>query len=675
MKNIRYFLIIILAVFFFACEEDFMTPPVTSVVEGTPPVWVVQPPSDIDTVLMKKNENGTLINLSWTAPVYADNVGVRYFLQVDSKGSNFSNPVEFDRVSTTEMAVTIGALNAQLIKRFVPATKVEVELRIKAVSNEDLAYLYTSSFSMKVTPYLDVPVPAALLITGTATSVGFSNTLAANADGDVFYKYLKLTSDGLFRFTDKADGGYKYNFGKFATLSSNIVAAGDDDANFKFTGETGWYAVKADFTNSELTIAPYVFGSTTYTYNPSEVYLVGDYNADVPAWNPGGSPKMTEKSEGIYSIEMSIKDGAMLKFVGQPSWGDLDWGNLGGDGFDGIAGPKGSGAGNITFDGGDKTYIVTLDLNAGTYKIEEAAIYLVGDATEVGWDIGNAIELKWRSGHGAYMGYIPLKSGNFKFFPVKGSWDNGMGRSSSTEDPKGGLLGGENKDIPSRNTTSDYKLYRIAVWYDTDANSYKYSVLDAEMVLVGDATPAGWSIDNGYNMVYAGSGKWVTYVDMNASGGYKFFYETGNWNSGYKEVNAAGKPGELSLEGGDPNISTPGEGYYKLTIDTYNMMYTKELIADRKMYLVGSPNSWNINAGIEMTWDNTNKEWTLTTDLAADAAFKIFAEAGNWDSGFKFKYGMLNFEGGDPNLSTPNGAGNYTIKFSLAKRTLTFTKN
>lgn len=670
MKNIRYFIIIIMAVFLFACEEDFMTPPVTSVVEGTAPVWVNTPSSDMDTVLMKKNEKGTLLELSWTAPVYADNVGVRYFLQVAEMGTDFANPLEFDRISETEMTVTIGDLNELLTERFAPVIEVEVELRIKAVSNEDLADLFTTPFSMKVTPYLDVPVPTTLLMTGTATSVGFDNLLEAHADGDTFYKYLKLTNDGLFRFTDKAEDGYKYNFGKFATVSSNIVAAGDDDANFKFTGETGWYQVKADFMNSELTIAPYVFGAATYTHNPTEVYLVGDYSADVPAWNPGDSPQMTEDSEGVYKLEATIKDGAMLKFVGQPSWGDLDWGNLGGAGNDGIVGPKGTND-NITFDGGDKTYIVTLNLNTGTYKIEEAAIYLVGDATEVGWDIANAIELKYRSGHGAYMGYIPLKSGNFKFFPVKGSWDNGMGRITDTEDPKGGSLGGDNKDIPSQSTTSDYKLYRISVWFDSGSNSYKYSVLDAEMVLVGDASPAGWSIDNGYNMVYAGNGQWVTYADM-TSGGYKFFYQSGNWNSGYKEV---GDSGELSLEPGDPNISSPGEGYYKLTIDTYNMTYTKELIETRKMYLVGSPNGWNINEGIEMTWDDTNKEWTLTTDLAADAAFKIFAEAGNWNSGFKFKYGMLSFEGGDPNLSTPDGAGNYTIKFSLATRTLTFTKN
>ncbi|MCZ4694736.1 SusF/SusE family outer membrane protein [Ancylomarina euxinus] len=667
MKNLKYLFISLLAVLFIACEDDFEMPKVTEPVQGTAPVLNALT-EEIDLVLEKKNEGSIIVDLMWTDATYADPIGVRYYVQVDTVGNEFKNALEFDRVSDTKTSITVGGLNTLISSRYAPAKMVDLEARIRAFANEDLQSLYSASFTMKVTPYLDVPIPSDLFIFGTSTaSAEVTDALKAYGKENIFTKYLKLTKDGLFKFSDKqADDGYDYNFGKFATVSDNIEAAADDAGNFKFTGETGWYAVTADFVNSNLTIAAY----ESYVGDYPNIYLVGDYNATDPAWSPGTSPEMTRKSEGVYSIEVTLKDGANFKFINQQNWDGLDWADADSDGNTGIIAPKGKNN-NIAFDGADKTYIVTLDLNKGIYTVEEAAIYLVGDATEAGWNIDNAIELKYRSSHNAYMGYIPLKSGNFKFFPAKGSWDGGMGRITDTEDPKGGLLGGDNKDIPSTNTGDDFKLYRIAVWFDADASSYKYSVLDAEMILVGDATPAGWSIDNGFNMVYAGEGKWTTYVDMNATGGFKFFYETGNWDSGYKEISA----GELSLEGGDPNIATPGEGYYKLTMDTYNMTYTKDLIADKKMFLVGSPNGWNINAGIEMTWDDTNKEWTLTTDLAADDAFKIFAESGNWDSGFKFKYEMLNFEGGDPNLSTPDGAGNYTIKFSLAKRTLTFTKN
>ena len=459
MKKIKHFLILILAVFLFSCEEDFTTPPVTSIVEGTAPTWINQPSSDIDTVLFKKNEKEELLSLSWNAPVYADHVGVRYFLQIDSKGNDFSAPIEFDRISDTQMTVTIGQLNSALIERYAPVEKVEIELRIKAKSNEDLADLFTTPFSMKVTPYLDVPVPSELYIYGTGTPAAeVTGALQAHGEADIFTKYLKIEQDGLFKFSEKQEsGGYDYNFGKFAAISDNIEAAGDEAGNFKFTGETGWYELKADFANSELTIAPYVFGAATYTPDPAEVYLVGDYNATVPAWSPDNSPALTKKSDGIYTIETNIKDGALLKFVGQPSWGDLDWGNLGGDGNTGILGPKGTN-GNIQFDGGGAVYDITFDLNAGTYTIAPKPVFptelfMTGNGVglpEEDWNWFEPLQLVPVHSHPElFWKIVWMKgSGNFKFAP-QAAWAGGdFGKTGDATD---GVytIGGEDIPVPS----------------------------------------------------------------------------------------------------------------------------------------------------------------------------------------------------------------------------------
>lgn len=656
MKNIRYFIIIIMAVFLFACEEDFMTPPVTSVVEGTPPAWVNQPSSDMDTVLMKKNEGGTLLNLSWSAPVYADKVGVRYFLQVAEKGTDFANALEFDRVSATEMAVTIGDLNALLSDRFAPATEVEIELRIKAVSNEDLAHLFTTAFSMKVTPYLDVPVPTTLLMTGTATSVGFDDALVCNGDNDVFFKYLKLINDGLFRFTDKTDGGFKYNFGKFATVSSNIVAAGDDDANFKFTGETGWYEVKADFTNSELTIAPYVYDATTYTHNPAEVYLVGDYSADVPAWSPDQSPQMTEESEGVYKIEVNIKNGAMLKFVGQPSWGDLDWGNLGGDGFDGIAGPKGSGAGNITFDGADKGYIVTLDLNKGTYGIKEAKsmLYIVGEATVPGWDIGNALELNIIA-PGVWTGNFELKAGKeFKFFPVKGSWDNGIGADGF--DNYVGCSDPGNGNIKNDGTVD--ANYLVVV----DLNTKTITVTESLRIL-GGSVAADWNPGNSVPMQMVASGVYETYQYITADGGgFKFVPLASGWNGDF-ELSADTPVGYLTQNGGD-NLTVDADGFYRVRIDMNDLSYS---VTETHWGIIGdaTPGGWGDDTNMTFTAGKGNYTWSIDVTLT-DGSFKFRANDG-WDINFGDYDANGSLEYGGDNIAI--SAGNYHIELILNSAT------
>ncbi len=656
MKNIRYFLIAILTVFIFACEDEFMTPPVTSIVEGTSPVWVTEPSSDIDTVLMKKNEGGTLLSLSWTAATYVDKVGVRYFLQVAEKGTDFANALEFDRVSATEMNVTIGDLNAILTERFAPATNVEVELRIKAVSNEDLADLFTSAFSMKVTPYLDVPVPSTLLMTGTATSVGFDDMLATNPNGDVFFKYLKLSNDGLFRFTDKASDGYMYNFGKFATVSSNIVAAADDDANFKFTGETGWYEVKADFTNSELTIAPYVFGAETYTHNPTEVFLVGDYSADVPAWSPDQSPQMTEKSEGVYTIEVSIKDGAMLKFVGQPSWGDLDWGNLGGDGADGIIGPKGTN-GNITFDGADKGYIVTLDLNAGTYEIKEAKsnLYIVGAATSVGWDINNALELNIIA-PGIWTGNFVLSAGNdFKFFPEKGSWENGIGSDQFTNFIGCSASGGDIKNDGAVNGN-----YLVVV----DLNTKTLTVTEGLRIL-GGSVASDWNPGNSVPMQMTSSGVYETYQYITADGGgFKFVPLASGWDGDF-ELSADTPAGYLTQNGGD-NLTVNADGFYRVRIDMNDLSYS---VIETNWGIIGdaTPGGWGEDTNMTLR-SNTKGEYTWTADITlTDGAIKFRA---NDDWGINFgDYNMDGFLDTENDNNIPVTAGNYHVELILNSAT------
>ncbi|MGQ1784379.1 SusF/SusE family outer membrane protein [Saccharicrinis sp. GN24d3] len=489
MKNLKYLFISLLAVLFIACEDDFETPNVTEPVQGTAPV-LAEVTEDIDLILAKKNESETVVDLSWSAATYADPIGVRYYVQVDAAGNGFTNALAFDRVAKTSTSIIVGDLNTLISGRFSPAVKVELDVRIKAVSNEDLDDLYSNSFTMKVTPYLDVAIPTELYIYGSATaSAEVTDGLAAYGADDVFTKYLKLVKGGVFQFSDaKESGGFDYNFGKFATVSDNIVAAGDEAGNFKFTGETGWYAVTADFVNSNLTIAPYVEGSETYTFDYPNVYLVGDYNATDPAWSPESGPALTRENEGVYTIETVIKDGALLKFVGQQSWGDLDWGNLGGDGNTGVIGPKGTN-GNIQFDGGDAAYTITLDLNKGTYMIEAVPVfpttmYMIGSFA--GWNWDNALEM------------IPVHSNPHLFWKITWfdadakikfnsakAWDGGQfGKTGDNADADGAWNKGDD-DIPTG--AEGYKMIVVNLLTNT------VQVTDPAVYAMGSAF-GGWTM-------------------------------------------------------------------------------------------------------------------------------------------------------------------------------------
>lgn len=456
MNKLKYIFLSLFAVLFIACEDDFETPNVTEPVQGTAPV--LEPlTEEIDLVLEKKNEENTIVDLSWSASTYADPIGVRYYVQVDTVGNEFKSPLEFDRVSDVKTSITVGGLNTLISSRYAPAKMVELEARIRAFANEDLNSLYSASFTMKVTPYLDVPIPTELYIYGSATAtVEVAEALMAYGKDNVFTKYLKLTKDGLFKFSEKqGDDGYDYNYAKFATRSENIEAAGDDAGNFKFTGETGWYAVTADFVSSNLTIAPYIFGSATYTFDYPNVYLVGGYNSTDPFWDAANAVEMTKVSEGVYAIEKVLQDDANFKFIGQQSWGDLDWGNLGGDGNIGVAGPKGTN-GNIKFDGADKAYTITLDLNKGIYTIVAKPVF----PTEM--FINGSFVPGWNWADDAVKEMIPVHSNphlfwkiawfdansELKFNSVR-DWDGAQfGKTGDTADADGVWNKGED-NIPS----------------------------------------------------------------------------------------------------------------------------------------------------------------------------------------------------------------------------------
>ncbi len=486
MKNLKYLFISFLAILFIACEEDFEKPNVTEPVQGTAPV-LEELTEEIDVILAKKNENETVVDLSWSAATYADPIGVRYNVQVDAAGNSFANALEFDRVSETTKTIKVGELNALISDRYAPAVPVELDIRIKASSNEDLDDLYSGSVTIKVTPYLDVAVPTDLYIYGSATASGeVTDGLAAYGADDVFTKYLKLNKDGVFQFSDKKESsGFDYNFGKFATLSDNIVAAEDEDGNFKFTGETGWYVVTADFVNSNLTIATY----DNYVSDYPNIYLVGDYNAVDPAWSPGTAPEMTRKSEGVYSIEVTLKDGAAFKFINQQNWDGLDWADADSEGNSGILAPKGKNS-DIKFDGADAAYTITLDLNKGTYAIEAVPVFpttlfMTGNGvgeTDENWNWAGQLQFVPVNGHPElFWKIVWMKgSGEFKLAP-QAAWSDDFGK---TGDATNGVytIGGDNIPVPS---TAGY--YMVVV----DLANKTVEITDPKIYGMGDVF-GGW---------------------------------------------------------------------------------------------------------------------------------------------------------------------------------------
>ena len=570
---LKYIFLSLFTVLFIACDDDFETPNVTEPVQGTAPVLNALT-KEIDLVLEKRNEKDTILDLMWTDATYADPIGVRYYVQVDTVGNEFKAPLEFDRVNAITTTIKVGDLNTLISSRYTPAKKVELEARIRAFANEDLNNLFSSSISIKVTPYLDVPIPTELYIYGSATpTVKVTEALMAYDKDNIFTKYLKLTKDGLFKFSDKqADDAYDYNFAKFATRSENIVAAGDDAVNFKFTGETGWYKVEADFVQSKLTIEKKLEGSTTYTAKPDALYLVGNYNTTDPEWAPTTAPIFTKTSEGVFTIDKVLKDGAEFKFIGQQSWGDLDWANIKGKGNSSIIAPKGDND-NITFDGADNLHTITVNLNTGIFTIvkkELPDLFLVGATSANGWNEGNRVAM-YRDGTSRVV-YTYLKGkvsddDQFRFIDGNTGWNGNFGIHYFSSVPSTITAVPGNGD-GNMFFTGETGIYKITVTIDKELQIEKASLgFDYDnMYLVGNIN--GWDAGNAIAMTKGTEGVFTHEMQLSDGAEFKFIGQQAWGDLDWGNIFGKGNSGFVAPKGSNDNITfNGGDKTYVITLN------------------------------------------------------------------------------------------------------------
>lgn len=176
MKNIKTLLFYLLFFVFglFSCEKDEDR---VIFLGGTASVLSSSTTSDV--VLTKATEKYNSLQFQWTNPNYEFSNGVNtqdvyYTLQIDTAGSNFSNPKIIGLTFNKDVyrSFTVRELNNTLsgleLKDFAPHN---FEFRVMSTLANNSVPVYSNVVKIKITTYLDVvfPVPAKLFITGAAT--------------------------------------------------------------------------------------------------------------------------------------------------------------------------------------------------------------------------------------------------------------------------------------------------------------------------------------------------------------------------------------------------------------------------------------------------------------------------------------------------------------------------
>ncbi len=205
--------------------------------------------------------------------------------------------------------------------------------------------------------------------------------------------------------------------------------------------------------------------------------------------------------------------------------------------------------------------------------------YILGNGTRAGWNNNNALEMLYQ-GDGVFYIIDSLFSGTdvyIKFIAELGKWAPQWGQESGTWDQ--GTLKYRPTDsdpdppaIPAPPTSGIYKV-------TFDSKNLTYSVEEAGLFILGDATTAGWDNNAALPMSAVDPFRFSIITDLTGGAMVKFISKLGSWQPQY-----GGADGELQYQEtpGDPEpppiTVSGGDGTYRVTADIKEMTYSIEAV-------------------------------------------------------------------------------------------------
>lgn len=421
-RNSYLFFLLMAAVLFTRCDDNLM-----ELNKGDNPleIAVSAPQLQLDAA----NPEAEALKLTWSSGTNrGTNAAISYTLQIDRAGNHFAGGLTLEMGREAyEKSFLNEELNNLLLAEFdaTPGEAVTLEARVTAtVSAEGIEPATSEPVAFVITPYK--PITATLYLIGDATPNGW------NADNATELRKVP-NKPRTFSWTGSlTTGNFKFitTLGQFVPSYNKGTAEGtlylresfDDPYDEPFTiTEPGTYTITANLATLTVTIAKgegpaytalwFVGNPTGWNFVPMQVDLLDPYlfhyNGDLSAggefkigtqqgsWDaPFFRPPVNGTTEG-EGLEVEV-------WAGDP---DNKW--------------------NIT--GG--VYKITLDTREMKIDIVPFTpypmVYLVGDATPNGWDIGNATPMESTDNPNIFTWSGNLKGGELKFTLDKQSDWNG----------------------------------------------------------------------------------------------------------------------------------------------------------------------------------------------------------------------------------------------------------
>lgn len=207
------------------------------------------------------------------------------------------------------------------------------------------------------------------------------------------------------------------------------------------------------------------------------------------------------------------------------------------------------GAGCI-YDAGQ--YLLTINLEEGTYAFTSAVPYLYTPGDANGWNQG-ASQMLYTNDYTNYYGYAVLSASGFKFCDAP-DWDH-TNYGAAEEGTLSTDGGAGNLSVP---TTGLY-------WCHVNIASLTYEVtLVSTIGVIGDSTPGGWDSSTALTP----SADWLTWTGTVNFGAGEFKFRA---NDGW-DINLGGNLQDLQQDGA--NLASPGTGAYTVTLNLGLLPYS-----------------------------------------------------------------------------------------------------
>ena len=223
------------------------------------------------------NASKTAVILSWTNPNYQFNTGlssmdVSYLIEIDTVGSNFTNPNRKSISISKDLSLTIteSDLNDYLLNQLALTSGVNhhLEIRVSSSLSGNVATMPSNSVHLDAIPYaippkVVLPSSGDLFLVGSATTGGWNNPVPVpnqqftQVSATSYTITISLTGGQEYLLLP-VNGSWNHKYAVKDKTVSGLNAGGDFgyDLNDNFPGPAtnGIYKIDVDFQRGKFTV-------------------------------------------------------------------------------------------------------------------------------------------------------------------------------------------------------------------------------------------------------------------------------------------------------------------------------------------------------------------------------------------------------------------------------------